>query len=151
MDAGDPFTIVRLGVDHLDLARSVFQVMVEVFDEGDGGLSADYVHRLLGRDDLWAYGALDGDVVVGGLTAHTLPMIRDESDEVFLYDLAVAPSHQRRGIGRLLVTTLVDDAARAGIDTVFVPADDEDAHALDSYRALGGVAAPVTIFDLGTG
>lgn len=151
MEAGDPVTIVRLGVDHVDLARSVFQVMVEVFDEGDGRLSADYVHRLLGRDDLWAYGALDGDVVVGGLTAHTLPMTREESDEVLLYDLAVAPSHQRRGIGRLLVTTLVDDAARAGIDTVFVPADDEDAHALDFYRALGGVAAPVMIFDLGTG
>lgn len=69
--------IVRLGVDDLDLARTVFQVMVEVFDEGHGGLSADYVLRLLARDDLWAYGAVAGASVVGGLTAHTLPMTRE--------------------------------------------------------------------------
>lgn len=149
MAVADSIAIVRLGIDDVDLARTVFQVMVEVFEEGDGRLSADYVRRLLARDDLWAYGAVDRGSVVGGLTAHTLPMTRDESDEVFLYDLAVAPSHQRRGIGRLLVTTLVNDAARAGIDTVFVPADDEDTDALDFYRALGGVESPVSIFDLG--
>jgi aminoglycoside 3-N-acetyltransferase I len=41
---------------------------------------------------------------------------------------------------------LREEAARAGIETLFVPADDEDEHALDFYRALGGVPAPVTIF-----
>lgn len=29
---------------------------------------------------------------------------------------------------------------------VFVPADDEDTHALDFYQAIGGLGTPVTIF-----
>jgi aminoglycoside 3-N-acetyltransferase I len=37
-------------------------------------------------------------------------------------------------------------AAEAGIHVLFVPADNEDTHALDFYTALGGEAAPVTIF-----
>lgn len=41
------------------------------------------------------------------------------------------------------------DIRRIGIDLVFVPADNVDIHALDFYRALGGVAAPVTIFEFG--
>ena len=49
---------------------------------------------------------------------------------------------------------MVDDlrarARAAGIDTVFVPADRDDAHALDFYRALGGTAAAVTMFEFGT-
>jgi aminoglycoside 3-N-acetyltransferase I len=32
-----------------------------------------------------------------------------------------------------------------------VLADDEDQHALDFYRALGGAASPVTMFDFSSG
>ena len=34
----------------------------------------------------------------------------------------------------------------ASVSSVFVPADDEDVHALVFYRAVGGAAAPVTVF-----
>jgi aminoglycoside 3-N-acetyltransferase I len=40
-------------------------------------------------------------------------------------------------------------AAAAGITVAFVPADNEDVHALDFYSALGGIPAPVTIFTFG--
>jgi hypothetical protein len=33
------------------------------------------------------------------------------------------------------------------IAELFVAADNEDTHALDFYRALGGTASPVTIFE----
>jgi aminoglycoside 3-N-acetyltransferase I len=90
-----------------------------------------------------------GDEIVGGLTAHTLPMTRSESREIFIYDIAVRASHQRRGVGRLLMSHLARLAGEAGIADMFVPADDEDSHALEFYRALGGVASPVTFFTFG--
>jgi aminoglycoside 3-N-acetyltransferase I len=46
------------------------------------------------------------------------------------------------------MTTLRDEAAAAGIKEVFVLADNEDVHALDFYRALGGRASQVTLFTL---
>ena len=68
------------------------------------------------------------------------------STEIFIYDLAVHPDHQRKGVGR----GLADFLRRAGRDAnhgdVVVPADDEDTHALDFYRAIGGLGTPVTIF-----
>lgn len=54
-----------------------------------------------------------------------------------------------RGVGRQLMSTLRSQAAGQGIRVVFVAADNEDTHALDFYRALGGVPAPVTIFSFG--
>ena len=125
----------------------VFAVMAEVFDEDHSPLSADYVVRLLASEDFWVYAAVDADDVVGGLTAHALPMTRSESTELFIYDIAVRRSHQRRGIGRALVQALLRDAADAGIDEVFVPADNDDTHALDFYRSLGGAPSDVTFFD----
>lgn len=140
----------RLQTTDASTARQLFALFADVFETDHSEVSIDYAAELLARPDFWAYVATLDDVVVGGLTAHTLPMTRSESAEIFLYDLAVDASVQRRGIGRQLVTSLVADAAAVGIDVVFVPADNEDTHALDFYRALGGRPAEVTMFDLGS-
>lgn len=136
----------RLTPADRDLARTTFRVMAEVFDEGFEPLSDSWLDRLLARPDFFAVAAWVGDSVVGGVTGHALPMTRAETTELFIYDIAVRPEHQRRGIGRALVSELRRAAAAAGIGELFVPADDEDDHALDFYRALGGEPAPVTIF-----
>lgn len=136
----------RLTVADRELARTVFSVMAEVFEAESSPLSDGYLDRLLARPDFWAYAAVEGDEVLGGVTAHTLPMTRAEFSEIFIYDIAVKPEHQRKGVGRKLIAALREDAHAAGIDVLFVPADNEDTHALDFYRALGGDPAPVTIF-----
>jgi aminoglycoside 3-N-acetyltransferase I len=142
--------IVRLGPGDEDLARQLFAVLDDVFDHDGAGLSDRYVTDLLARDGFWAVAAVVQDRVVGGLTAHELPMTRDEQLELFLYDLAVLPAFQRRGIASQLVRAVVAAADAAGITVVFVPADDEDTHALAFYDSLGGRPAPVTMYDLGT-
>ncbi|HXT16345.1 MAG TPA: GNAT family N-acetyltransferase [Gemmatimonadaceae bacterium] len=112
-------------------------MMADVFKEAATRLNDTYLIPLLTRDIFWAIAALsEGGEVVGGLTAHTLPMTRAESSELFIDDLAVRATHQRQGIGRQLVTA----AAEQGIDEVFVAADVAGFHALDFYRALGGAA-----------
>ncbi len=136
----------RLKAGDRELARALFILMTEVFEEGSGVLSDGYIDRLLGREDFWAIAAFVDDAIVGGLTAHTLPMTRAEYSEIFIYDIAVRSEHQRMGIGRRLMEELRAQAAGMGIRDLFVPADNEDVHALDFYRALGGEAAPVTIF-----
>ncbi len=141
-----PMRTKRLTSDDVVLARQVFLLMAEVFAEGGEPLDDAYLDRLLRREDFWAIAALAGDEVIGGITAHALPMTRSAATELFIYDLAVRADHQRKGVGRRLVTVLREEAASHGIHDVFVPADNEDTHALDFYRALGGSPAAVTIF-----
>ncbi len=73
-------------------------------------------------------------------------MTRSPSSEVFIYGLAVRQDHQRQGVGSRLVLELREAAAAAGSGEVFVPANNEDKHALDFYRAQGAAASPVTFF-----
>ena len=141
----------RLGPGDEAIARAMFAMMVAVFEEDDASSDAaplrdEDVEALLRRGDFWAVAATDGEEVVGGLTAHALPMTRSRSTELFLYDLAVRVDRQRQGIGRALVHELIALGRAAGIDTAFVPADDEDTHALEFYRAIGGVPSRVTFF-----
>lgn len=144
--------VCRLRAGDELVAREMFRMMAAVFEEnGDGEACGDPLRdedlaTLLGQDGFWALAASEGDMVVGGLTAHALPMTRDRSKELFIYDLAVRADWQRRGIGRLLVTELLVLGRQSGIGTAFVAADSEDTHALDFYRAVGGVPSPVTFF-----
>ena len=70
-------------------------------------------------------------------------MTRNRSTELFIYDLAAratAATHRPP-----LVTELPRSQAEL-IGTAFVPAENEDTHALEFYRAVGGVPSPVTFF-----
>jgi aminoglycoside 3-N-acetyltransferase I len=125
-----------------DLGRTLFALIAEVFEHPPAPLSDAYLDRLLSRADVWALAAFADGVLAGGLTAFELPLTRREEFEIFLYDIAVAERFQRRGVGRRLLETL---RTQSGL-TVWVPADNEDTHALDFYQATGGEAAPVTIF-----
>jgi aminoglycoside 3-N-acetyltransferase I len=120
--------------------------MAHVFEEASNALDDGYVQRLLSRPEFWAIAAFSGSDLIGGLTAHTLPMTRKASSEIFVYDIAIREDHRRQGVGRRLMSHLRADAAAVGCQDVFVAADEEDRHALDFYRALGGTASPVFLF-----
>lgn len=149
MNVMDEVRIRRLQPADVELARQLFAVMSEAFEEERRPLSPSYVERLLLQPDFWVMAALRGDQALGGLTAHTLPMTRNESSELFIYDIAVASGERRQGIGRKLVEALRISAAESGIDVMFVPAEADDEPALDFYRALGATATAVTFFVFG--
>jgi aminoglycoside 3-N-acetyltransferase I len=136
----------RLSSVDVAVARQTFAVMVEAFQEEPSVLSDPYLERLLNRPNFWAFSASIGDKVIGGLTAHTLPMTRTESEEVFLYDIAVLQRFRRLGAGRMLIGSLRQGAADVGISVVFVPVDEVDEEASEFYRSLQGAESPVRLF-----
>jgi aminoglycoside 3-N-acetyltransferase I len=136
----------RLSSVDVAVARQTFAVMIEAFEEEPSVLSDAYLERLLARPDFWVFSASIGDEVIGGVTAHTLPMTRNESEEVFLYDIAILQRFRRLGAGRMLIDSLRQAAQDVGISVVFVPVDEVDEEASEFYRSLQGAESPVRFF-----
>jgi aminoglycoside 3-N-acetyltransferase I len=128
------------------VAASQFVLLAEALGESDDALEPPGVAAWLARPDCWAVAAFDGAEVVGGLSAHALPMTRSRRIELFLYDLAVAAPYRRRGIGRALLQFLVEHGQVADALDVFVLAEADDDDAIAFYHAIGGVPASAVMF-----
>ncbi|MDO4918085.1 GNAT family N-acetyltransferase [Kocuria sp.] len=64
-------------------------------------------------------------------------VVGDGATVAYIQDLLVAPGHQRRGIGRALLTEVLTDTAR--IRQVYITTDDPawNRHVVALYRSLG--------------
>jgi aminoglycoside 3-N-acetyltransferase I len=131
----------RLTCADVSLLKDLLRVFGEAFDEVDTYQRAvpsdDYLTRLLGTRHFIAVVAMKGKEVVGGLAAYELDKFEQDRREIYIYDLAVAQSHRRRGIATGVIGELRRIASERNVYIIFVQADLEDGPAIALYNSLG--------------
>ena len=151
MDSEPSFTIRQLGGSDVLALETLLTVFGEAFDEvetyGRARPSPAYQRRLLRSETFISVVAEVEGEVVGGLAAYELQKFEQQRSEIYLYDLAVAESHRRRGVATALIRELQRIAAGRGAWVVVVQADLSDPPAIALYSKLG-VRESVLHFDL---
>jgi aminoglycoside 3-N-acetyltransferase I len=146
-----PHDIRHLGPDDLPLLDSMLDLFAEAFDAPEAYSSARpspaWARRLLGGEQFIALAALEDGAVTGALAAYMLDKFEQERREIYIYDLAVAAPHRRRGIATALIAELRQIAAERGAWVIYVQADYGDAPAVALYTKLG-VREDVMHFDI---
>lgn len=135
--------IQQIGPAELGIMRSLLGVFGDAFDERDtysaNPPSDDYLRGLLAGESFVALAAIDGGKVVGGLAAYELRKFEQARSEIYIYDLAVAAAHRRRGVATALIGELRRIAADRNAWVIYVQADTapEDEPARRLYDKLG--------------
>lgn len=141
MKPSGSFAIHRLNGADIPLLKALLRVFGEAFDEMETYQRAvptdAYLMQLLSRDHFIAIVATTPEEVVGGLAAYVLDKFEQQRREIYIYDLAVAKDHRRRGIATGLIEALRRVAAELGAYVIFVQADLTDAPAISLYESLG--------------
>ena len=136
-----PVVIRQLTSADVGLMRELLCAFGKVFEQEGTYARAQpsdvYLQGLLGSDHFIALAAMENGSVVGGLAAYELRKFEQERSEVYIYDLAVATEHRRRGIATGLIETLKAIARARGAYVIFVQADLTDAAAIALYSKLG--------------
>ena len=96
-------------------------------------------NRMLRTPNLTTYVAETGGEVVGTTSLLLMPHLTyDCHPSAFIEAMVVAPGHRRRGVGRMLMERVLDDALRAGVRKVQLLSHkrhaEDGAHAF--YRSL---------------
>ena len=81
--------------------------------------------------------AFDGDEPVGFVLAHELPRRHGDRSNLFIYEVDVAETHQRRGIGKALLAQLAELARERGIRVGFVLTNHDNVPANALYGSAG--------------
>lgn len=97
----------------------------------------EYLEDLLAKEHVIVLAALANGEVVGGLVAYELVKFEQARRELYIYDLAVAAAHRRRGIATALIRHLQEMASRRDAWVIFVQADHGDDPAIALYSKLG--------------
>ena len=141
MSASVPYAFRQLDRADVSPLKELLRVFGEAFGEIDTYQRAvpsdGYLGRLLGQPHFIAVVAMNGDDVVGGLAAYELDKFEQERREIYIYDLAVAEPHRRRGVATELIDALRSIAAQRNVYVIFVQADLEDGPAIALYQSLG--------------
>jgi aminoglycoside 3-N-acetyltransferase I len=131
----------QLCAEDVQALKQLLRVFGEAFDDMDSYQSAvprdDNLQSLLMNRGFIVLVALAGDGVVGGLAAYVLEKFEQERREIYIYDLAVAKQHRRRGIATKLINYLRQIARRRGAYVIYVQADRTDDAAIQLYESLG--------------
>jgi aminoglycoside 3-N-acetyltransferase I len=145
------YTIQQLAADDEPLMHALLSVFGDAFDDaqtyGSKRPGSAYFRQLLASDYFIALVARQQSEVIGGLVAYELRKFEQERSEFYIYDLAVAAAHRRKGVATGLIRELQLLASERGAYVIFVQADPPDAPAIALYSKLG-VREDVLHFDL---
>ena len=136
-----PYEIRILGAADVAVLREVLIVFGHAFGDLQTYLARQpddaYLENLLASDTFVALAAMDGPAVIGGIAAYILPKFEQARSEMYIYDLAVAEPHRRRGVATAMIEELKNLAARRNVHVLFVQADYGDDPAIALYGKLG--------------
>ena len=84
--------------------------------------------------------AFDDERPIGFVLAHELSRRHGDRSKLFVYEVDVAESHQRRGIGKALLARLEEIARERGIRVGFVLTEPDNNAGNALYASAGGTS-----------
>jgi aminoglycoside 3-N-acetyltransferase I len=141
MTASDFGVVVsRLGPS--DAALAVEAVRLLKAPDGYPTPSVMYLSAFLSRTENVFAVAVSGGVPVGYLVGYLLDRIDREQQMMFFYEIGVAESHRRRGVGTRLVNELKSICRSHDVMKMWVPTGRSNIAATRLYSSTGAVPLP---------
>jgi aminoglycoside 3-N-acetyltransferase I len=135
------YTFSQLTPSDVDALKSLLRVFGEAFEDVEtyqGAVPSDgYLLSLLAMPHFIVVVARHGGEVIGGLAAYELNKFERDRREIYIYDLAVAAEHRRKGVATALIGELKRIARERRAYVIFVQADRGDRPAIALYEACG--------------
>lgn len=136
---------MTIRIERID--KSNAELLGEVADEVfDHAISPNRLAAFLDDPSHVLFIAMSGPLVVGHARAviHKHP---DQAPDLFIDNLGVAPSFQRKGIATRLINALMEAGRQNGCEEVWVGTEPENVRARSFYKSLGLTEQSIAMFD----
>ncbi len=139
--------IQKLSSKDFELAKLLFLFFqVDNGSENPTKVSNEYMKEMLSRNDFHVLVARSGESILGGLTAYELKKYKNETTEMFLYEIGVEEVHRRKGVAAKLIDGLKQICRQKGISEIFVITEMDNEPAKKLYEKSGGEFEETAIY-----
>lgn len=129
-------TLKKLSAADIDTFEEVIRLFEKVFEmENFQAPERRHLEKVLQKESFLVFAAQFEGKVAGALTAYVLEQYYAVRPLVYIYDLAVDKSLQRKGIGKKLIEAINHYCRQEGFEEVFVQADRDEGHVVNFYRS----------------
>jgi aminoglycoside 3-N-acetyltransferase I len=128
--------ILKLPIEGLADFYELVRLFQKVFEWDSALPHESYLSGLLSKPDFLVFIVKNDSRVIGGLTVYVLHAYQFDKPMAFIYDLAIHPDFQRRGLGKKLLLYACQYCKEAGFSELFVEAEAEDMEAVQFYRSI---------------
>lgn len=97
-------------------------------------LDNNYLKSLLDKPDFLVLIGKYNNEVIGGLAVYILHRYYSTKPVAYIYDVGVMPNHQRKGVGKKLISYLTKYCEENGFEDAYVEAETEDLQAVNFYK-----------------
>ena len=139
--------VIRVGKNDGDIFTYILVNLIDNSDKKGGLPPTSYIEKFLDDDRTYLLAAIMDGAVIGYTLAYRFPSLYAVEFLGYLYDIEVTPVHRRKGVGRLLVETLICRMKSDGVKELWLgtAVDNEEGHAL--FRTTGAIKSGETFND----
>lgn len=106
-----------------------------------------HLETLLDDDRSYLLAAVIDTKVVGYSLAYRFPSLYATGNMAYLYDIDVVPEHRQKGIGRLLVETMISLLKQDDVVELWLGTSVDNVPAQCLFTATGGMKSGETFYD----
>lgn len=111
-------------------------------DERDGREpTIRHLRHFLAQDANYLIVASAGSAPVGFLTAYRMSALSCDASMVYIFEIEVAPPHQRQGIGKQMVNLLKALCQEDDVEDMWVGTENDNIAARRLYESTGGICS----------
>lgn len=126
--------IIKVGKPDFDVINDILTNHIDTSDRKELLPSFAHLQTLLGDNRSYLFAAVSENVVVGYALAYRFPSLYASEYLAYLYDIEVSQKHRRKGIGRLLVETVLEQLRKDNVKELWLGTgiDNQEGQALFS-------------------
>ncbi len=139
--------VMRVGKNDLDVIKYIITNLIDDSNRKGELPATSYLEKLLTDDRTYLLAAMTDGIVVGFTLAYRFPSLYAAEFLAYLYDIEVLPFYRRKGIGRLLVKTLIEHLQPDGVRELWLGTAVDNAEGQGLFSSTGAVKSDETFND----
>lgn len=139
--------VIKVKKDDLGIINKILTHHIDSIDKRQSSPLLSHLEKLLDDDRSYLFAAISNDTVAGYTLAYRFPSLYAPEYLAYLYDIEVSPEYRRKGIGRLLVETLLAHLRLDDVKEVWLGTAVDNVEGQGLFSSTGAMKSDETFND----